>query len=255
MKIIILGSGTSQGVPKIGCYCETCISKNPKDKRLRTSAYIETQGQKILIDTSVDFRQQMLNNNITDLDAILYTHHHVDHILGLDDVRQINQLHKKYIDLYGNNLTMEEIKTTFRYAFNEEMTKHLAVPLIKINKIENKNFKIRNIDIIPIEVMHGKLPIFGYRIGNFAYITDCSRIPETELKKLKGLDVLILNALRIEPHPTHLNVEEAVRMAEKLKPKKTYLTHMTHDINHDKINSELPKHIELAYDGLTININ
>jgi len=188
------------------------------------------------------------------LDAVLFTHHHVDHILGLDDIRQINQLHNKYIDLYGNDLTMDELRTTFRYAFKEQLVSHLAVPMVKINKIKNEKFKIRNVEIIPIEVMHGRLPIFGYRIGNFAYITDCSRISDVEMNKLKGLEVLILNSLRILPHPSHLNVEEAVSIAGKLRPAKTYLTHMTHDINHDKMNAKLPKGIELAYDGLTLKL-
>jgi phosphoribosyl 1,2-cyclic phosphate phosphodiesterase len=254
MKIILLGTGTSQGVPVIGCTCATCISTNPKDKRLRTSAYVEVDKLKILIDTSVDFRQQMLNNHVIDLDAVLYTHHHVDHILGMDDLRQINQRYNKYIDLYGNNLTIDELKITFRYVFHEGLKAHQAVPLVHMHKIENKPFKIRNVEIIPVEVMHGKLPIFGYRIGNFAYISDASSIPENEQKKLKGLDVLILNALRRSPHPTHLNIEQASELAQKLGAKKTYLTHTTHDIKYDEINPTLPNGVELAYDGLTLEL-
>lgn len=254
MKVILLGTGTSQGVPIIGCTCDTCISTNPKDKRLRTSAYVEVDKLKILIDTSVDFRQQMLKNNVVDLDAVIYTHHHVDHILGMDDLRQINQRYNKYIDLYGNNLTIDELKITFRYVFHEVLKAHQAVPLVNMHKIENKPFKIRNIEIIPVEVMHGNLPIFGYRIGNFAYISDASRIPDEEQKKLKGLDVLILNALRRSPHPTHLNIEQASELAQKLGAKKTYLTHTTHDIKYDEINPTLPKGVELAYDGLTLEI-
>ena len=254
MKVIILGSGTSQGIPVIGCKCETCLSKNPKDKRLRTSAYVEVDGVKILIDTSIDFRQQMLRYNVNDIDAVLFTHHHVDHILGLDDLRQINQRLDKFIDLYGNKTTMEEISVTFRYAFDELLIKYKAVPLININEIQNDSFKIKSVEVIPIEVNHGNIKIFGYRIGNFAYITDCSEVPDSEIPKLENLEVLIINALRRAPHPTHLNVEQAVELSQRINPGKAYFTHMTHDINHDKINSTLPKNIELAFDGLEFDI-
>ncbi|MBI5403823.1 MAG: MBL fold metallo-hydrolase [Ignavibacteriae bacterium] len=254
MKIILVGSGTSQGVPNIGCKCETCLSDNPKDKRLRASAYVETGGLKILIDTSIDFRQQMLRANISDLDAVLFTHHHVDHILGMDDLRQINQRHRKYIDIYGNKLTLDEIKISFRYALDEELKSYWAVPLVNFHYTENKAFKIRGIEVLPVEVYHGKIKIYGYRIGNLAYITDASKIPDREMEKLEGLDVLILNALRRAPHPTHFNLEQATEIALRLKARKTYFTHITHDMMHDKINSELPENIELGYDGLTIEI-
>lgn len=254
MKVVILGTGTSQGVPVIGCKCETCQSSNPKDKRLRTSAYISVDGMKILIDTSIDFRQQMLRNKIDDIDAVLYTHHHVDHINGMDDLRQITQKHKKVIELYGNKTTIDEMKISFRYVFDEELIRHHAVPLVKFNYIENKNFKLGDVEIIPIECLHGNLKIFGFRIKNFAYITDCSAISDDELKKLEGLKVLVLNALRIRPHPTHFNLQQAIEVAKKVKPKKTYFTHLTHDILHDKINSTLPKGIELGYDGIEFNL-
>jgi phosphoribosyl 1,2-cyclic phosphate phosphodiesterase len=250
MKVTILGTGTSQGVPVIGCNCETCVSSNLKDKRLRTSAFINVKGVKLLIDTSIDFRQQMLKNKIDDIDAVLYTHHHVDHINGMDDLRQITQKHDKTIDLYGNEKTIDELKITFRYVFDEELIRHHAVPLVKFHVIENKNFRIKDVEIIPIECMHGRLKIFGYRINNFAYLTDCSGISDEELNKLTGLKVLVLNALRIRPHPTHFNLQQAIEIAKKLKPKKTYFTHLTHDIIHDKINATLPKGIELAYDGI-----
>jgi phosphoribosyl 1,2-cyclic phosphate phosphodiesterase len=254
MKILLVGSGTSQGVPNIGCKCETCLSENPKDKRLRASVYVEVDGLKILIDTSIDFRQQMLRAGISDLDAVLFTHHHVDHILGMDDLRQINQRHRKYIDIYGNKLTLDEIKISFRYALDEVLKSYWAVPLVNFNYTENKTFKIREIEITPVEVFHGHLKIYGYRIGKFAYITDASKIPDEEMKKLEGLDVLILNALRKAPHPTHFNLEQATEIALKLKAKKTYFTHITHDLNHDETNATLPENIELGYDGLEINI-
>jgi phosphoribosyl 1,2-cyclic phosphate phosphodiesterase len=255
MRIVVLGSGTSQGVPIIGCTCKTCLSENPKDKRLRASVYVETEGVRILIDTSIDFRQQLLRAKITDLDAILFTHHHVDHIFGLDDLRQINQRHKKWVDVYGNKKTLDEIKITFRYALDEELQRYMAVPMMKFNYLENKEFEVKNIKILPIEVFHGRIKIFGYRIGKFAYITDASMIPDEEMKKLYGLDVLILNALRIAPHPTHFNLEQATEIALKLKAKKTYFTHITHDLNHEDINASLPANIELAYDGLELLID
>ncbi len=216
MKVIILGTGTSQGVPVIGCHCETCLSANPKDKRLRTSAYINVDGLKLLIDTSVDFRQQMLKNKIDDIDAVLYTHHHVDHINGLDDLRQITQKHKKVIDLYGNKTTIDEIKISFRYVLDEVLIGHHAVPLVKFHYIENKIFKIGDVEIIPVECLHGNLKIFGYRIKNFAYITDCSGISDKELEKLEGLKVLVINALRIRPHQTHFNLQQAIEIAKKV---------------------------------------
>ena len=254
MRIILVGSGTSQGVPNIGCKCETCMSENPKDKRLRASAYIEVDNQKILIDTSIDFRQQMLRAGISDLDSVLYTHHHVDHILGMDDLRQINQRYRKYIDIYGNKLTLDEIKISFRYALDEVLKSYWAVPLVNFHYTENKTFKIKETEITPIEVFHGHLKIYGYRIGKFAYITDASKIPDEEMKKLEGLDVLILNALRRAPHPTHFNLEQATEIALKVKAKKTFFTHITHDLKHDEINATLPENIELGYDGLEIAI-
>jgi phosphoribosyl 1,2-cyclic phosphate phosphodiesterase len=254
MKVIILGTGTSQGIPVIGCKCETCLSSNSKDKRLRTSAFIEADGQKILIDTSIDFRQQMLKNRIDDIDSVLYTHHHVDHINGMDDLRQITQKHKKTIMLYGNKTTVDELKITFRYVFDKELIRHHAVPLVHFNRITNRKFKLGNIEVTPVECLHGSLKIFGYRIKDFAYITDCSAISDTELKKLTGLKVLVINALRIRPHPTHFNLQQAIEVSKTVKPKKTFFTHLTHDIIHDKINSSLPKGIELGYDGVEFNL-
>jgi phosphoribosyl 1,2-cyclic phosphate phosphodiesterase len=254
MNITILGSGTSQGVPIIGCSCSTCQSSNEKNKRLRASAFIETKGVKILIDTSIDFRQQILRAGITDIDAVLFTHHHVDHIFGMDDLRQINQRLNKFIDIFGNETTMNEISITFRYAFDEELIKYKCVPLININRIKNEPFTFKGIEIIPIEVFHGRIKIFGYRIGKFAYITDCSYIPESEYYKFENLDALVLNSLRRAPHPTHFNLEQAVEKAELFKAKETFFTHITHDLEHEQVNSELPDNIKLSYDGLKINI-
>ena len=250
----MLGSGTSQGVPVIGCECETYLSDNPKDKRLRASVFIETEDSKIMIDTSIDFRQQVLRAGINDIDAVLFTHHHVDHIFGMDDLRQINQRLDKFIDVYGNDNTMNELSITYRYAFNAELIKYKFVPLINIHRIPSLPFKYKNTEIIPIEIFHGNLKIYGYRIGKFAYITDCSEIPEGEFSKLEGLDILILNALKYKWHPTHFNLERAVFNAQKIKAKQTYLTHATHYFKHDKVNSELPENIRMGYDGLEINL-
>lgn len=254
MKVVLLGTGTSQGVPVIGCNCETCVSSNKKDKRLRTSAYIESGGKKILIDTSVDFRQQMLHNRIDNIDAVLYTHHHVDHIFGLDDLRQYTQRHNKYIDLYAGRATLKELKITFRYVLDEELIRHKSVPLVHFNEIQNSPFRVGDVSVMPVKVSHGNIKIFGFRIKDFAYITDSSAISDAELKKLQGLKVLVLNALRIRPHPTHFSLQEAVEIALMLKPERTYLTHVTHDLLHDRINAALPKGIELAYDNLKIRL-
>lgn len=254
MKIIILGTGTSQGVPVIGCTCETCQSSNAKDKRMRTSAFISINGLNLLIDTSIDFRRQMLKNKLNNIDAVLFTHHHVDHIFGMDDLRQITQRYNKYVDLYGGRNTIDEIKLTFRYVLDENLIRYKSVPLVNFNYIDNEKFRIGDVEILPVECDHGNLKIFGYRIKNFAYITDCSAISEMELKKLEGLKILVINALRIRPHPTHLNLQQAIEIAKILKPKKTYFTHITHDILHDRINTTLPKGIELAYDGIEFNL-
>ncbi|MBK9331039.1 MAG: MBL fold metallo-hydrolase [Ignavibacteria bacterium] len=254
MKVIILGTGTSQGVPVIGCRCETCNSKNPKDKRTRTSAIINVNNSNILIDTSVDFRQQMLSNNLNDIDSVLYTHHHVDHIFGMDDLRQITQRFDKKIDIYGRKDTLDELRITFRYVFDKQLIRHNSVPIVKFHDKSNRKFRSGVTEIMPIEVHHGNIKIFGYRINDFAYITDASAIDEKELAKLKGLKVLVLNALRIRPHPTHFNLQQAIEISKSVNPEKTYLTHLTHDLIHDKINQTLPKGIELAYDGLEIDL-
>lgn len=260
MKIIVLGSGTSQGIPIIGCKCSTCTSSNPKDKRLRVSVYVEIKTPekdtplKLLIDTSPDFRQQMLTNHLYDIDAILYTHHHIDHIMGLDDIRQINQLHHKTVDVYGNNDTINHIKRAFSYIFDEGTYKGGGIPDIDTHVISLDTFNIQGVKVVPLKYYHGPTVVYGYRINGFAYMTDCSRIPEEVFPKLDGLDVLIIDALRYRPHPTHFSIDEAVAVAKRVKPKQTYFTHMTHDLLHDEVNAKLPKEIQLAYDGLTITI-
>src|SRR4030095_6257546 len=260
MKAVILGSGTSQGVPIVGCKCKACTSLNPKDKRLRVSVYVETDKTaeakplRILIDTSPDFRQQMLSNNITDIDAVLYTHYHIDHIMGLDDIRQINQLQSKAVDVYANAETLDRIKQTFSYVFDETTYKGGGIPRINVNEITLDTFKISGVEITPIEYNHGPTMVYGFRIGDFAYMTDCSKIPEQEYSKLKNLKVLVLDALRYRPHPTHFSIDEAVEAAKRINAGQTYFTHITHDVVHDEANAKLPERIELAYDGLNFEI-
>jgi len=269
MKVTVLGSGTSQGIPIVGCKCKACSSANPKDKRLRVSVFVETNapvtppllrgggwgvGLKILIDTSPDFRQQMLLNNITDIDAVLYTHYHVDHIMGLDDIRQINQLQKKSINLYGNSETIEIIRRSFSYIFDPNTYKGGGIPDVNTKIITIDKFNIGYVEVTPVEYNHGPSTVFGYRIGEFAYMTDCSGIPESEYDKLKGLKVLILDALRYRKHETHFSIDEAVAAAKRINAEQTYFTHMTHDIVHDEANAKLPQGIELAYDGLRLVI-
>lgn len=260
MKVIVLGSGTSQGIPIIGCGCKTCLSTNPKDKRLRVSIYIETdyvlngRTYKILIDTSPDFRQQMLMNKLNDIDAILYTHHHIDHIMGLDDIRQINQLHRKKVDVYGNEFTISVLKKAFSYIFDENTYKGGGIPAIDVHVIPYEIFKIGEIEVIPIKYFHGPTIVWGYRIGDFAYLTDCSSIPEEEFPKLEGLKYLIIDALRYRPHPTHYSIDEAMEVSKRIGAKQTYFTHITHDVLHDEANAKLPENIQLAYDGLTFNL-
>ncbi|MCI0449790.1 MAG: MBL fold metallo-hydrolase [Chlorobi bacterium] len=261
MKVIILGSGTSQGVPIVGCKCAACTSTNPKDKRLRVSAYIEAEIPKendkylrLLIDTSPDFRQQMLINNVVDIDAILFTHYHIDHIMGLDDIRQINQLHKKTVDVYANGETLERIKQTFSYIFDKNTYRGGGIPKINVKEIGLDKFSISGVEITPIEYRHGPATVYGFRIGDFAYMTDCNKIPEKEYEKLKNLKVLVLDALRYRPHPTHFSIDEAIEASQKIGAAQTYFTHITHDVIHDKANQRLPKGIELAYDRLAFEI-
>ncbi|MBZ0202248.1 MAG: MBL fold metallo-hydrolase, partial [Ignavibacteria bacterium] len=211
MKVTILGSGTSKGIPIIGCTCPACTSTNSKDKRLRVSVFIETatlinnKPLKILIDTSPDFRQQMLSNGFTDVDAVLFTHYHADHLMGLDDISQINFAQRKRVPLYANLETADKIKQTFNYIFNENTFKGGGLPQVSLNIIDLNPFDIMGEKIIPLEYMHGPTKVFGYRIGNFAYMTDCSFIPESEFSKLTDLKVLVLDALRYKPHETHFS--------------------------------------------------
>ena len=251
MKITVLGSGTSQGVPVIACECEVCRSLDFRDKRLRSSIHIELEELSLVVDTGPDFRQQMLNNQIRQLDAILYTHEHKDHTAGMDDVRSFNFKQKKNIPIYAREQVLVQLKQEFAYAFAER--KYPGAPKISENIIINSPFKIENVNIIPIHAMHYKLPVFGFRIRDFTYITDANAIDEKELEKIRGSKILILNALQKKEHLSHFNLKQAITIAQKINAEQTYFSHISHTMGlHNSVARELPKNIYLAYDGLKL---
>ncbi len=254
MKCILLGTGTSQGIPVIGCNCHVCSSSDPKDKRLRVSCYIEdcTTSKKILIDIGPDFRQQMLAHSISDIDAVFITHEHNDHIAGLDDIRSINFLHKKNMPVYGLPRVIDDIKNRFKYIFSAK--KYPGTPQIELHPKHN-NFNLGELRIQVLPIVHGKLEIIGFRINNFAYITDASFIPPSTMEMLKDLDTLVINALRREKHHSHFNLEEALEQIKKINAKRSYLTHISHVFEtHENINNMLPKGVLVGYDGLSLTI-
>ncbi len=251
-KLIFLGTGTSSGVPIPGCGCEVCTSADPKDKRLRTSAFVSTEaGTRILIDIGPDFRFQALRYYINWLDGVLITHSHQDHIGGLDELRQYNFLMKKKVDIYGNKEALQEIHVRFGYIFKKTQEGG-GKPQVNLNRVK-KDFYIKEQGIIPIPIMHGEIPILGYRMNSLSYLTDASYIPEKSIKLLEGTKILIVNALRWETHPTHFNIEEALKLCEIIKPEKTYFIHLTHHFLHERDSKILPANTFFAYDGLTID--
>ena len=253
MKVTLLGTGTSQGVPVIACDCDVCTSNNFKDNRSRSSVMIQENGLTIVIDAGPDFRSQMLRENVRDVSAILLTHDHKDHMAGLDDIRPFNFAHNKAMEIYCEQYVKDSIKREFYYVFDE--VKYPGIPEMNVNVIDNHLFTINTLTVIPIRVQHFKLPILGYRINDFVYITDASDINENELKKISGAKVLVINALRIKKHYSHFNLEEALNIIEMMKPEKAYITHISHMMGlHDTINKTLPSNVELAYDGLSFEI-
>jgi len=252
MKITFLGTGTSQGVPVIACKCNVCQSTNSKDKRLRTSILIHYNDKNIVIDTGPDFRQQMLTHNVKQLDAVLFTHEHKDHIAGLDDIRAFNYQSKQDMPIYATNQVQIGLKKEFHYIFAD--FKYPGIPKVEMNTIHNfKTFELFNKTITPIEVMHYKLPVTAYRIDNFSYVTDANFISVSEKEKLKGTEILVVNALRKEEHISHFTLQQALDIIAEIKPKQAYLTHISHLLgSHDEVSLELPKNVSIAYDGLVI---
>jgi phosphoribosyl 1,2-cyclic phosphate phosphodiesterase len=256
--IRILGSGTSHGVPMIACDCPVCTSSDPRDKRTRPSVLIEYQNRlktgftSLLIDTSPELRQQCLANNVRRVDAVLYTHHHIDHLAGLDDLRRFNSLQRQALPCYGQVETLGRLRTMFAYVFEHDPEYPSAKPHLELRRIEGP-FEIGGRTITPIPLLHGRLPVLGFRVGNFAYCTDVSEIPALSFALLKGLDVLVLDALRKRPHPTHFNLDQAVSHARQIGARQTYFTHIAHELPHEQTNRELPAGMALAYDGQLVS--
>jgi phosphoribosyl 1,2-cyclic phosphate phosphodiesterase len=251
MKITLLGTGTSQGIPQIACDCTVCMSENPKDNRLRSSIMIEVDNQTLVVDTGPDFRTQMLREKVQKVDAILFTHEHKDHIAGLDDVRAFNHKWKTDMEVFSTERVEQALKREFHYVFSG--CDYPGIPKININIISDQPFYINKTEIIPIEVMHHKLSVLGFRINNFAYITDLSFISETEKEKLKNLDVLVLDSLRKKEHVSHFNLEQSLSLINELNPKKSYLTHISHLMGREEdVSKELPENVQLAFDGQKI---
>ena len=251
MKLTFLGTGTSTGVPSIACDCDTCLSEDSRDKRLRVSILIEHADKKILVDTSIDFRQQALRANIKYLDAVLITHCHVDHVFGLDDIRPLNFRYGA-MGVYANEIAWEDLRRIFKYIFEPTHIGGGLPQLIPHTVIPNSPFCIGDIEVTPIEVIHGKLPVIAYRFNDFAYATDLKTIPPDSMEALRDLDVLVLDCVRIRPHSTHLCLEEALAIIEDLAPTRAYLTHLNHDFLHARDSKLLPDNVEFAYDELAV---
>ena len=251
MKITFLGTGTSQGIPLIACGCEVCTSSNPKDNRLRVSVMIEVDGKNIVIDSGPDFRQQMLRENVKTLEAVVFTHEHKDHVAGLDDVRAFNYFSGKHMDVYANEQVQVALKREFHYVFSGD--NYPGIPRINVHTIDTAPFDVSGVKFIPIQVLHYQLPVLGFRVNDFTYITDANFISDEEIEKIKGTKVLVLNALRRAKHISHFTLEEALELVKKINPKKAYFTHISHQLGlHDEVSKELPGNVELAYDGLQV---
>jgi phosphoribosyl 1,2-cyclic phosphate phosphodiesterase len=254
MKITFLGTGTSQGIPMIANNEPVSFSENPKDKRLRCSAMIEWDNARYIIDCGPDFRQQMLREHVQWISGVLFTHEHADHTAGLDDLRPFTYQMGE-VPIYASKRVVENLKLRFGYIFATE-NRYVGAPKLQENIVSNESFELNGVEVTPIEIMHGNLPIYAYRFGNVAYITDLKTISEEEKKKLQNLEVLIVNALRIQEHPTHLNLEEALDFVKDIQPKRTYFTHISHRLGfHNEVEKELPENVFLSYDGLQVEVS
>lgn len=253
MKVTFLGTGTSQGVPVIGCDCEICQSLDYRDKRLRSSVHIEVDNKSIVVDTGPDFRQQMLRERIEKLDFVLFTHSHKDHTAGLDDVRAFNFKQNMDMPLYGTAPVLDQLKTEYYYAFQKN--KYPGTPQLQLNEITDNLFEVDGLTITPLPVSHLHMPVLGFRINDFSYITDANHIPESTFARLHGTKVLVLNALQKETHISHFNLEEAIVVAKKVGAEKTYFTHLSHKMGlHGEVSQSLPPSVELGYDGMVITL-
>jgi phosphoribosyl 1,2-cyclic phosphate phosphodiesterase len=254
LQITFLGTGTSHGVPMIGCDCATCRSTDPHDRRLRPSVIVRAvDGTSVLVDAGPDLREQALRHRINRVDAIVFTHGHADHILGVDDVRRYNTLMARPMKLFSDALTLDEIRRMFGYAFDPATPKGGGIPQLELMEVDGP-FTVGSLDVIPVPIWHGKRLILGLRLGRFAYLTDCSAIPDGSWAMLEGLEVVVLDALRHTRHPTHFSLEEAVAVSRRIAARQTYFTHMSHDLPHAATNAQLPPGMALAYDGLQVNI-
>ena len=253
-RVTFLGTGTSTGVPIIGCDCAVCRSPNPRDKRLRPSIYIDVPDRAcLLVDTSSDLRQQALTHDIRRVDAVLITHSHADHILGLDEVRRFNMLQKSAIPVYADARTLADLRHTFSYIFNDATPAGGGIPQLTLSRIAGP-FSLGGLEILPVPLLHGKRPILGFRVGSFAYLTDCNRIPDESWPLLEGVRTLVLDALRYKTHPTHFSVAEATEAAGRIGAERTFFTHIAHDLGHAETCARLPHGVELAYDGQVLEI-
>jgi phosphoribosyl 1,2-cyclic phosphate phosphodiesterase len=254
MRVTFLGTGTSHGVPMIGCACAVCTSADPRDKRWRPSVYIEADsGAKLLVDTGPDLRAQALAFNVARVDAILYTHGHADHVVGLDEVRRFNALQRSTIPCFADEQTEDEIRRMFSYVFDPGTPKGGGIPDITIAPVQ-RTFEAAGTDVTAVPVLHGERTVQGFRVGNFAYLTDCSRIPQESWALLAGVEVVVLDALRERPHPTHFSLAEAVAAAERIGARLTLFTHIAHDLAHERTCAKLPAPMALAYDGQRVDL-
>jgi phosphoribosyl 1,2-cyclic phosphate phosphodiesterase len=252
-KITVLGSGTSVGVPTVGCHCAVCTSEDPRDKRLRPSILLAFEQHNVVIDTTPDFRTQILRARVDHLDAVVYTHPHADHIMGLDDVRPFNFRQRRHIPVYAAGETLEVIRRAFSYIF-DGASRTSYVPQLELHELDGSPFEVLGVQFTPVPIRHGTDTIFGFRFGSAAYLTDHSDIPESSMELLQGLDVLFLDALRHKPHPTHSTVQQSIETASALQARRTYFTHICHDLPHVKTELTLPPNVFLAYDGLEIEV-
>ena len=252
VRLTFLGTGTSHGVPMIGCDCPVCRSDDPRDRRTRPSVVIESAGTRVLIDTAPELRLQCVACNVNHIDAVLYTHAHADHVTGMDDLRRFNWLSGGPIRCYGTPPTLAAIRRMFAYIFEDEPDYPSYKPAVELVPIDVEPFDVSGLAIQPIPLLHGRLPVLGFRVGDIAYCTDCSEIPPESRERLAGLDVLVLDALRKKPHPTHFTLDEAVAAAGQIGAKRTLFTHIAHALGHESTNDELPSGIELAYDGQVV---